>query len=434
MTPPPQPAAAAQPTAAALRGAPPIEAQAAARGTLWIAPSVVLLTAFLFAYAAVAVFEIRAITGLLAGYVAWALATVILAFTLPPRPQVPLESPIAKAMLAFVGALIFTTALIYVSGIRSDTDKFLPQVLAVLLMPLPFFLMHSAAARTDAASAVLLSCHVVTALSVVSVVGDFTGATSYETAGGRYFGFLGDGVAWALTFPLLVYFCNKRLVLAAVCVITLGLTGSRAPALCVAAALALLVAVSRGRRLQYIVLLGFIAIVAAYQSDAFVTLLQRLSGTEFTANDRVSNAALGLRIFEQSPLFGSGYNAQGYFYPQTERRVALGQFANQTSPFVQMLVEGGLMLFAAYMAFVIAATIGGIALLKRTHGGATYGIMSGAIVWLLSMLWVNQSALWFMVGSYLGPLVFGVAGAVSGYYARLRFARRQSLAMPAGGL
>ena len=40
------------------------------------------------------------------------------------------------------------------------------------------------------------------------------------------------------------------------------------------------------------------------------------------------------------------------------------------------------------------------------------------------MLWVNQSASWFLVGSFVGPLVFGMAGILAGYWARIIYARQ----------
>ncbi|HEX6073555.1 MAG TPA: O-antigen ligase family protein [Sphingomicrobium sp.] len=431
MTPPPQPAAAMPQPAATIRPAPSAPSQVTMGSGPWIVPAVVLLVAPLFAIAALKIFEVERATVLFVEYACMAVAAFAVIGTLPPRAPVRLKSPIGKAMLFFVGSLLLTTTLVYVAEIRTDTSKFLPQVAAILFLTLAFFVLEGAAKRADAERAVLLTCHTVLGLSAASVLGDFLHITHYETNHGRYFGFLGDGVAWALTLPLVVYFCSKRLVLVAICAVVIALTGSRAPALCVAAALLLLIAVGRGRRLQYL-MLSALAVIAIYQSDVFTTLGERLSATHLSSSDRLTTAALGIKVFENSPVFGSGYNAQAYYFPSNARRIALGQYSIQTSTFVQMLAEGGLLLFGAYLAFVITATVGGISLVRRSQAFRNSGILNGVVVWLLSMLWMNQSAAWFLVGSYTGTLILGMAGVVSGYYARLRYSRGQGLVAQGG--
>jgi O-antigen ligase len=181
---------------------------------------------------------------------------------------------------------------------------------------------------------------------------------------------------------------------------------------------------SRGRRFQYVATLLLMGFFAFYQSEIFSTLAGRMSATEFGSSDRVVTARLGLRIFADSPVFGSGYNSYVYFFPNGMRRMLTGQLPSQTSTFVQMLSDGGLLLFLPYLAFVISLTVAGISLSKRSRSSTDPGMINGAVAWLLAMLWVNQSASWFLVGSYVGPLVFGIAGIVAGYWARERTAKR----------
>jgi len=132
-------------------------------------------------------------------------------------------------------------------------------------------------------------------------------------------------------------------------------------------------------------------------------------------------ARLGLKIFSDSPIYGAGYNSFTYYFPYKINRV--GELPTQTSTFVQMLSDGGLLLFVPYIAFVGFVTFAGILLMKRSRMIADSDVINGVVVWLLAMLWVNQSAGWFFVGSYVGPLVLGMAGVVSGYRAKFALTR-----------
>ena len=193
-----------------------------------------------------------------------------------------------------------------------------------------------------------------------------------------------------------------------------------------AAALLLLIAVGRGHRLRYFVTFALLIIFMAFSGSLFEKLFSRLDSTTFSSNDRLATARLGLRLFDRSPVFGMGYNAQSYFFPPNSTFRALrGEWSTQTSIFVQMLVEGGILVFVPYLLFVIACTVGALAILRQARDNDDWRLVSGAAAWLLAMLWVDQSATWFLVGSYLGPLVLGIAGMISGYWARIIYARHQ---------
>jgi O-antigen ligase len=170
--------------------------------------------------------------------------------------------------------------------------------------------------------------------------------------------------------------------------------------------------------------------LAAYQSDIFQTLASRIEATRIGSNDRLGTALLGLRIFKSSPYFGMGYNSFSYLFSRRFTNSLHEVLFAQTSTIVQMLSDGGLLLFLGYIAFVIAATRGGIALMKQSKTTVHSGVINGVAAWLIVMLWVNQSATWFIVGSYFGPLVLGFAGIVSGCFARflLLRAHEESLA------
>jgi hypothetical protein len=300
----------------------------------------------------------------------------------------------------------------------------LPQSAALVFMTVPFFVMRLAATTLRVDRAVLLVCHVVLALGTYSIFGDFLGFARYETYGERYFGLLGDGVSWALTLPLIVYFASGRIPLAAVAGLGLALTGSRGPALIAVGALILLMFFSRGRRFEYAAMIAAMIAIGLYQSGLFSTLADRFADTVFTSNDRTKTAALGMRLFWNSPLFGNGYNALAHYFPSNGHLTRLGILPSQTSTAVQMLSDSGLITFITYFSFVIAATAAGIRLMRNSQELAEGGLLNGIAAWLLAMLWLNQSALWFVVGSYVGPLVFAAAGLVAGSSQRLRLAQR----------
>lgn len=417
---PAAPVAAPQPLAPARR-APAVRLAASA---------VTLLTAAMFTNSAIYILGTSRASMLVVEYLVWFVAAIVIRTQLRTAPLLPLRSPVRKGMIAFMAALALSTLCIWIVGTRADFDRLFPQVAALLYMALPFFVFDAATKAMDMERVVLLTCHVILALCMISILGDFLGFTDYENGGGRYFGFLSDPVAWALTVPFVIYFSSNRVALAALTGLGLALTGSRAPAICSATALLLLIAFSRGRRIQYFVTLALLLVLAAYQSDIFQTLASRIEATRIGSNDRLGTALLGLKIFDRSPYFGMGYNSFSYLYSRRFTNSLHEVLFAQTSTFVQMLSDGGLLLFLGYIAFVIMATRAGIALMKQSKTTPHSGVINGVAAWLIVMLWVNQSATWFIVGSYFGPLVLGLAGIVSGYFARLLLSRahQQSLA------
>jgi hypothetical protein len=367
---------------------------------------------------------------LLIQYSLWAAVTPLIVsaphrHTLGSRRR---PTRMAQFFVLFLVAFALASLLVWLSNTRSDAKALGLQSGALLFMTLPFFALRRIAATAPVDSLGLAVCHVILALGLYSVVGDFFGVNVHQGVFGRYFGPLGDQVAWVLTLPFVVYFSSRRILLALLAALGLALTASRGPALTTIAALLLLLVFSRGRRLEHAALIVTLLIVGLYQAGLFSTLLHRFSATEFTNNDRTVTAALGVKIFLKSPIFGSGYNSLTYFYPSTMHRISHGILPAQTSTFVQMLSDGGLILFVPYVCFVLAASKAGVSLMRHSHAVREGRLMTGTAAWLIAMLWVNQSALWFVVGSYLGPLVFGMAGLVAGSV--LRHAPASITAMP----
>ena len=387
----------------------------------WTPFAVLLLTSAMIATMLLKIYQIDRTSTLAFQYFLWAVAIYLMLTVVPRRdwrlPAIP--SRMSQSLVLFLLAFGISTAAVWLTGSRSDIDAVLPQSLALILMAAPFFAMDLAARTVRIDRMVMWTCHIILGLGLYSILADFFGLASYESGGGRYFGSLGDGVAWTLTLPLVVYFSAGRMPLAALAGLGLALTASRAPALVTAAALVLLMFFSRGRRFQYIAMILFMTAIALYQADLFTTLFHRISGTEFISNDRTATAALGIKIFLKSPIFGSGYNALTHFYPMSAERVAGGILPAQTSTLVQMLSDGGAITFLAYVGFLVVTSFSGVRLMRHSQHLPEGAILNGVVAWLLAMLWINQSALWFVVASYVGPIVFGMAGIVAGSWVRV---------------
>jgi O-antigen ligase len=397
----------------------------------WAGGAVLVLTSAMVSSLIVRIYDFDRATALGAQYLVWLVGaqTIVAQIRKRQTETFVARTQVARFVWAFVLAFALSTLAVYLMETRSDIGGLTLQALALIFATLPFFVMHYATARSEPTNAILWTCHVVVALGLCSILADLLGVAHYESGGGRFFGVLGDQVAWALTLPLIVYFASNRIPQAAVVALGLALTASRAPALVAIAAVILLMGFGRGRRLIYFAMFTILVLLVVWQAGFFTTLFDRIAGTDFASNDRTTTARLGIRIFTESPVFGSGYNALSHFYPSTVYRLSKGILQSQTSTFVQMLSDGGIVLFLPYLGFVIACTICGVSLMRQTIMYRARGVFNGVIAWLLAMLWVNQSALWFVVGSIISPLVFGMAGVLSGLHFRVQRAgllRRES--------
>jgi hypothetical protein len=390
----------------------------------WVFFAVFILTSAIVSAWLVRVYKVDRAVLLGVQYLAWAIAASTVLAAVPARdPNAPrVGSPMSLFLILFLLGTIVATLFVWLLGTRRDIGLIGPEIAALVYMTLPYFVLARVARMLSVERIVLWTCHVVLGFGLYSILADFLGLTHYEAIRGRYFGGLGDQVAWALTLPLLIYFATRRFPLAALAGAGLVLTASRAPTLTVIAAILLLIGFGRGRRFHYIAMLMILLTFGLYQAGLFSNLLNRLAETQFLANDRTVTAAIGIKTFWASPFVGNGYYSLSYLYPSTMHRIALGILPAQTSTFVQMLSDWGLIAFVPYICFVVASTIAGMALMRRSKDLADGSVINGVIAWLLAMLWANQSALWLIVGSYIGPLVFGMAGIVAGARMRLKAA------------
>ena len=332
-------------------------------------------------------------------------------------PGVP--SPMMRSMAAFAAAWTLCTAIVAISAVRFDSNKFVPQAAVLLTYTAAFFGVAIAARRFEIRRALLIVCHSLSIIGSLSILLDFVGITSFESFNGRYFGFLGDPAPWLLSFPLVIYFATSRFYYAGMVGLPILLTASRGPAFVIGCAILLLFTFARARRLKYVVTLVPIAVVLFFQYDIASGLLDRLSSTSLSQNDRIWTSLNGLKLFQMFPIWGAGYNGLGYYFPYNVAAQKLGEFSVPTSAMVQMMSDGGLLLFLPYLAFLISSTVAAVRIL-RSKDEEGDPMMVGIAVWLVAMLWANQSAAWFLVGSSTAPLVFGAAGLIAGIDRRRR--------------
>ena len=357
-------------------------------------------------------------------YAAWAIAAAILfrkSFRLGSAARDG-WSPATVSVLLFLTGVWLSTLLLGPFGDRYDYGDVLRQTAMVTYATLPFFATVYAARRMDFERAVQVTCHVLLALCLSSILLDFSGLTSFESFGSRYFGFLGDGVAWLVTFPMIVYFTTGRFILSGAGALALLLTLSRGATLVAAGAILLLLAFGGGRsRLHYVPPLIATIGVIAYNNEQFLEFINRFSRLEIEQSGRVVVSINGLSIFGDSPVIGSGYDSLSYYFPVLD--TARSEFAVASSTFIQMLSDGGLLAFLGFITFVLTISFLGLRALMYRSEASLHQVVVGLTAWLLAIIWLNHSASWFLIGSPLAPLVFGVAGLVAGYAARFAGAR-----------
>lgn len=328
-------------------------------------------------------------------------------------------------ILVFCAVMVFTSLLAIIAGIRSDSLDMAKQLVMGLLPVVLFFGSQRISLKMDVSVGVEKGIKALAALSAASIGLEFLGILTYESYGARHFGFLSDGSAWLVAFVCVVFFSQKKFFLFALMLTMLALTASRGAALVffISVLLLLLTAQARySRRMVnhlFIIILGGAA-VFWFNSDILQSLFQRFAETNFLVNDRVWTMLLSWELFSQSPVFGSGFNAQQHFFPKEDLlwKGILG-FSTPTSTTIQMLADAGVVGFAAFIAVVISFTKRAWKILRTNIYSREYILYRGLSAWLIAFLIFNQSAAWLLPGSYLSPIVFAVAGLIAGSARRL---------------
>lgn len=339
--------------------------------------------------------------------------------SLPPYRR-PLH-PIAILLGFFTVGLIVSTILVDIFDIRHDTDDTYRQISMLSIGLVPFMLAYRVAGRQSPGTAIMWMAHLVLAVCAVSIGLEAAGITSYESYGDRYFGFLSDPSALMLTFPVIVYAATEKRILVGFSLIFLFLTLSRGPLVfALVGVMALLIFRQGKARKPAALIVGVGLMISTAMSEAVLSLVQRFAEIDLDEG-RFKTTAAGLELFNESPLFGHGYAALGYYYPAYDDRQAWvfgrfrdGVFPTASSTWVQMLSDGGILLAVPYFILIVVTARYCIPRLRMWLTYPYTKPLAGAAVWLLIIFFLNQSSGWFLAGGVVLPLIMTTLGLIAG--------------------
>ena len=383
--------------------------------------------------AIVAIFATGSIVGVLNAFVPWEPSTksLVTLVTLwlataglviaSPRPRT-LSGGVTGLMLAvFVGMTFFCCLLAQLSGERQDDSDIWRWVSQALAPALLFWGCHAWASTRYRVGPIDIGVFLISLISVSSVLLEAAGLTSYETHGNRYFGFMGDGVAWLISFTAIYFIVRGKYFVALFNIIALLQTQSRGALIVFLSAILLFMIFCPNKiGKNFLIKLGIVAFfifaLSLFQEE-LSDILDRFLDTNITDNDRTRTIKYTFDIFTMNPLTGSGYDAHHYAYEKSGfSNMASGSELWQTtsSTWVQILADSGLIGFVPFSVYVFLVLRKALRTIRTHASGPEYHALVGLSVWLIAFLLLNHSAAWLLPGSLLSPIVFASAGIVVG--------------------
>lgn len=348
------------------------------------------------------------------------LATAVV-LRLSPRPALtPVARLVPLALGLFAAALALSNILADLDRVRPDRADMWRQTImalgpAVLLLAGQRWAASRLSVR-DIDRAVTL----VAAISVLSVALEATGLHRAESYGDRVFGFVGDSVAWYLSFCAVYAVARARPGLAFATILALLLTQSRG-ALVVTLAGLLIVLLLSGLGLRRKILgaagLGLVLLLAtAVLPDYVAGVSDRFDAVDPLDNDRVRTTAFSLLVWERRPVWGSGYNAHTFAFEKAGLLPGEGRefWETPTSTPVQILADSGVVGFGFFLLFALLAIVLAFRAIRAERPPRERAALAGLGAWVAAYLLLNHSAAWLLPGSGLSILVFAAAGIVSG--------------------
>lgn len=344
-----------------------------------------------------------------------------------PRPR-SLSGGVTGLMLAvFVCMTFFSCLLAQMLGERQDVNDIWRLVLQALAPTLLFWGCHAWASTRFRVGPIDIGVFFISLISVSSVLLDATGLTSYEIYGNRYFGFMGDGVAWLISFTAIYFIVRGKYFVALFNVVALLQTQSRGALIVFLSAILLFMIFSSikiGKNL--LIRLGIVAFflftLILFQEE-FSDILDRFINTNISDNDRTRTTKFTFDVFTMNPLFGFGYNAHAYTYGKSGfSNVVSGSevWETTTNTWVQILADSGLVGFVPFVVYVFLVLRKALRTIRTHASGPEYRVLVGLSVWLIAFLLTNHSAAWLQPGSLLSPILFASAGIVVGSKSWLR--------------
>lgn len=337
---------------------------------------------------------------------------------------------IGYSLIGFVLLVVVACLIAQFSGKRVDYLEMWRYVIQVYFCTLVFWGVAGWAYRRFDVRSIDLGVAVLATLAVTSVLIEFFGITSFESYGSRNFGFLGDSVAWLLSFPI-VYFLFRRRhwSLLTLSVVSLLITESRGALIVVFGSLILynlFSSESLARKFGQAIIMASFILIAIF-SGLGAKGLGRFDGLDLVENDRVQTAIFSALIFLENPYFGGGYGIHSLKFQAlgiTNDDPGVQTWVIPTNTFLQILSEFGLIGFAVWALFLYLLIVACWRVLRNVRTEPRFRVILGLTLWLVAFLLLNHSAAWLLPGSKLLVLVFASAGAVVGFSARLVAGRR----------
>jgi len=344
------------------------------------------------------------------------------------RSNAIISKPESLALLIFLLMTLLSCLIAYFFGERRDLEEmwsYAIQANAVIVLYWGFCSWSYSRFRATAVDKDVLVFSVVCTLSVFL---EASGLISYETSGNRYFGFVGDSVAWLISFAATYCLIRRKYTLTSLLVIALLLTQSRGAILIFfVAALALSALLGAGKRniFRYVFPLAAIAIILAitFPAEVFTQVQDRFYDVNVLENDRTRTTRFTLEIFSAKPLTGSGFGSHTFHYASVGRFSTLGNefWGTPTSTWAQILADSGLMGFLPFLVFILLVARASVRAVKLRSLSAENESAAALGLWLIAFLFLNHSAAWLLPGSMISPIVFAAAGIVVGSATRSRY-------------
>jgi hypothetical protein len=322
------------------------------------------------------------------------------------------------ALLAFVSSTMLATLFTDIFRDNVGGEKMWSWA-AHALYPAGLFAVAFGWARSRMSYRALdVGAGIVGAICAVSILLEYLGVAAFEQYGTRYFGFVGDGVSWMLTFCITYFMVREKYITAVVCLLALFLTQSRGPFLPLAGAMVFLLFGSSEKRWLQVVIVAFIgALVVANStafSEAFLETLNRFNAFDLANSDRTATTQFSLDIFYANPIIGAGYNSHfsAYVSAGLSRGLGSGVLETATSTWAQVLSDSGISGFVPFFLYClfVALRLNDARILRNKINRDAYTAALGLGVWAVSFMFLNQSAAWLLPASKLSPLVFVAAG------------------------
>jgi O-antigen ligase len=367
-----------------------------------------------------AFFELRIQTFPLIFIPATLLITVVLLVFHVDRTRNLAPIPGGWLLALFLVALIATTLRADIAQVRYDRIAMWRQLFLACLPIMLYWGARTWAVRSFSVEALDRGAGLLLAVSGASIGLEMLGFARYEAFGARYFGFVGDQVAWLLSFLAIYYFVRGKLIFFALCLMVLFATLSRGALVVVGIGVAfhLLFSPMVDTR-SFVMRFGALLIGAAgffLFQDTIGAFMERFYGLDLLENDRTRTIAFTLRVFDLSPIFGSGYNAHTYFFRPIAPAVNYAQvlWATPVSTWAQILADGGIVTFIPFFMWALHCVWTAFRTLRVARGDPEARALMGLAAWFVAYVPFNHTAAWLLPSSLLSPLVFVVAGVVMG--------------------